>query len=564
MSPPSARRNRIIVIVIVLGSLLVAALVDGSGSSSTSPAEQLVALGPRLPAAHAEATAWYCAEGTSNPGGRADERLIIANVDRGRRTGPVTVMQGPSQPAPVEDLDVAPGSLVVVRVADILAVAEPGVLVEVTGGRSIVTHSVDGHRGRRLRAVRAGRRRASWHFAAGTTVKGAQQYLALFNPFAEDAIVDIQFLTDSGPLGPEDLQGFVVPAHSRVTVPVQDQARRHDARRHAGQHAPGPGRRRAVPDCSTAPTAARAWRSRSAARSSRGTGSSRTRSVVPGRTQMMVIANPSSLPTTRSGQDPSRRRRARAGDGEPARPAPRSSVDLGRRVPPGVGFSVAVESRLPVVAESLVAVQAPIATVQRGIATTIGAAQWARRLGRRPGARATSTSQDLGRGPQSERSGLDVPRLACAGRRRAVGAALGRARPAGARQARGARPRELGASPSATVVRRGDRAGRGRAGVRRDARHHDGRCRPRPRRLTTTFVTWSCASASRCVLLLVAVVVAVVLERRRKAAAGPVRDPYPVPRQLYRADFPTPGRRRGSSRSSRRAPATPARRCARR
>jgi hypothetical protein len=42
------------------------------------------------------------------------------------------------------------------------------------------------------------------------------------------------------------------------------------------------------------------------------------------------------------------------------------------------------------------------------------------------------------------------------------------------------------------------------------------------------------------VLLLVAVVVAVVLERRRKAAASPVRDAYPVPRQLFRADFPTP------------------------
>ena len=42
------------------------------------------------------------------------------------------------------------------------------------------------------------------------------------------------------------------------------------------------------------------------------------------------------------------------------------------------------------------------------------------------------------------------------------------------------------------------------------------------------------------VLLLVAVVVSVVLERRRKAAASPVRDSYPVPRQLFRADFPSP------------------------
>lgn len=41
-------------------------------------------------------------------------------------------------------------------------------------------------------------------------------------------------------------------------------------------------------------------------------------------------------------------------------------------------------------------------------------------------------------------------------------------------------------------------------------------------------------------LLLVAGVVAVVLERRRKTTAGPIRDTYPAPRQLYRQDFPHP------------------------
>jgi hypothetical protein len=40
-------------------------------------------------------------------------------------------------------------------------------------------------------------------------------------------------------------------------------------------------------------------------------------------------------------------------------------------------------------------------------------------------------------------------------------------------------------------------------------------------------------------VVLVAVgAVAVVLERRRRAGAAPVRDPFPVPRQLTRADFP--------------------------
>jgi hypothetical protein len=41
------------------------------------------------------------------------------------------------------------------------------------------------------------------------------------------------------------------------------------------------------------------------------------------------------------------------------------------------------------------------------------------------------------------------------------------------------------------------------------------------------------------VLVAVAVTVAFVIERRRRGAS-PVRDAYPVPRQLYRPDFPRP------------------------
>lgn len=41
-------------------------------------------------------------------------------------------------------------------------------------------------------------------------------------------------------------------------------------------------------------------------------------------------------------------------------------------------------------------------------------------------------------------------------------------------------------------------------------------------------------------LVVVVVVVALVLERRRRGRPAPVRDSYPVPRQLHRQDFPRP------------------------
>lgn len=41
-------------------------------------------------------------------------------------------------------------------------------------------------------------------------------------------------------------------------------------------------------------------------------------------------------------------------------------------------------------------------------------------------------------------------------------------------------------------------------------------------------------------VLLVAVAVALVVERRRRDEVSPLRDPYPIPRQLTRSDFPRP------------------------
>ena len=42
------------------------------------------------------------------------------------------------------------------------------------------------------------------------------------------------------------------------------------------------------------------------------------------------------------------------------------------------------------------------------------------------------------------------------------------------------------------------------------------------------------------VVLVIVAVIAVVLERRRRSTGAPIRDPYPIPRQLTRADFPRP------------------------
>ena len=391
MSPNQTRRGRIVVIAVVLGCLLGAALLDRGGSTDASDASSFIALGPRVPAADAAEAAWYCAEGTSNAGGRADERIFIANIDRRVARARITVMSGPDQAPTVSVLEVPPSTLASVRVADILAFPEPGVLVEVTGAQAIVTHSISGNGDAGIGPC-ARDASAQWHFAAGTTVRGAALWLALFNPFGDDAIVDIGFLTNNGPLAPGELQGFVIPARSRVTVPVHDQARRDQlvatevvARRgrvvaEQSQVLDGFDGRRGLTLSIGAPQLGRSWDFANG-------------SIVEGRSETLVLANPETAPTTATV-----RTRLDGGALEPesvqipARTA--VSVDLGSRVPPGIGFSVAGVARSPIVAETLTALRAPIPEDARGIATTVGSTHSARRWVVSP-ARVAAESIDL-------------------------------------------------------------------------------------------------------------------------------------------------------------------------
>jgi hypothetical protein len=100
--------------------------------------------------------------------------------------------------------------------------------------------------------------------------------------------------------------------------------------------------------------------------------------IVAGRSETLVVANPAETPTSATV-----RTRLDGGALEPETvnvPAQSAvSVDLGRRVPPGVGFSVGVTSGGGIVAETLTAQVAPLPTSQRGIATTVGELRSARR-----------------------------------------------------------------------------------------------------------------------------------------------------------------------------------------
>jgi hypothetical protein len=68
-----------------------------------------------------------------------------------------------------------------------------------------------------------------WFFAEGATTKDATETLFLFNPFPEDAIVDMSFSSEDGPSTPQGLQGLAVRGRALVAVNVGDFVHRRQA-----------------------------------------------------------------------------------------------------------------------------------------------------------------------------------------------------------------------------------------------------------------------------------------------------------------------------------------------
>jgi hypothetical protein len=218
--PRKVRRGPILLVVIA--AVVAAVVVQQGAPSSSTPgvASAAVRSGVSVPAPDVASAAWYCAEGTSTPDGRADETVIVASLADTGIDATVTVMPGGDAAPKSERLRLAPGEEVRVAVADVLATPEPGVVVEIAGGRAAVSHELQ--HGDDF-AVEPCTRSAApdWYFASGTTVEGSEHDLELFNPFGDDAIIDVTFLTDTGVQEPDALQAVVVPRRSRITIPVQ-------------------------------------------------------------------------------------------------------------------------------------------------------------------------------------------------------------------------------------------------------------------------------------------------------------------------------------------------------
>ena len=222
-----ARRLPILALVLVVGGGAIAYdRVRPSQATGTDLTRRVRMAAIATPAA-SDGSAWFCPMVSDAATGAGTIAIAVPGA-AGPVTGTVTV-HGPSGPIGQQPVTLDGASPLQVRVADITGVASGsvptlGAVVELSAGGAAVEARVPGAGNPAAPCSSAASSR--WWFADGATVVGSSTDLVLFNPFPEDALVDLRFITDRGVARPGALQGLAIPGGSVRAIPLERYVRR--------------------------------------------------------------------------------------------------------------------------------------------------------------------------------------------------------------------------------------------------------------------------------------------------------------------------------------------------
>lgn len=210
---------------LALTALVVGAAVIEPKAPTLAPAQVDATLDvtrvPLVTRTDAISTAWYCSGGSAlGAKGMAELSFVLANDDTIGASAEVTLF-GPSGELASRHLDVPANGRARLAASELGSGRWVGASVEVQGGRVAVDREVSGPLGFDAGPCtrEAGGR---WFVASGATVRGAQEYLSLFNPFPDATSVDIAFTTNTGQRTPRAYRGLSIAGRSVRVVKIGD------------------------------------------------------------------------------------------------------------------------------------------------------------------------------------------------------------------------------------------------------------------------------------------------------------------------------------------------------
>lgn len=225
---PARERRRFFLLGVAI--IIAAGLVADAQLGPQGPPGALTVEGGDVTVAApagAISSTWYCAGASAAPEGASDGYLILANPGREDVSGRVTLFPVNEEPREIP-ITVPAATRFPLRYQDVIQTPFVAALVQLDGGSVAAEHSVLGPHGFAV-APCASEASSRWYFAEGSTLRDDLMLLALFNPFPDDAIVDLSFSTDQGRAEPGDFQGIVVPGRGLRVVNVADHLRRRRA-----------------------------------------------------------------------------------------------------------------------------------------------------------------------------------------------------------------------------------------------------------------------------------------------------------------------------------------------
>ena len=225
MSEPRAVR-RLPGLIAVAVALVALGVADRADRPPLTPADARLstAYAPTASPPDALTSTWYCPAGTATPGGQAEDTIGVFNPTARRLRGTIDVVGSDGKHAS-KDITIEPRTRRLDSVGEIMHSAFVAATVQLDGGGAVVEHGVSGPAGDSLGAC-ASSASTRWYVPAGATTRAATLIYALFNPFPDDAIVDLSFATEQGRLSPAAFQGVVVPAGGLVPIDVGTHVRR--------------------------------------------------------------------------------------------------------------------------------------------------------------------------------------------------------------------------------------------------------------------------------------------------------------------------------------------------
>ena len=211
-----------LIVLVIAGAWAVDSRVDRAEPAVSDDVQTPMAARPG-----ARSSAWFCTGATAAGDGAANGTVVVANAASKPLTGTLTAVPSEGQPRSIP-LSIPATGRSAVKLTDVVTAPYASALVELDGGEAAVELSAEGTLGETVTPC-ASRASTTWYFAEGITTRDALEVITLFNPFPEDAIVDLVFNTEEGEVTPQALTGLSVRGRGMAAINVGEHVQRRES-----------------------------------------------------------------------------------------------------------------------------------------------------------------------------------------------------------------------------------------------------------------------------------------------------------------------------------------------